>query len=205
MGSISSLEEMAVGVLDGVMTYFSEVGRPLNIAYRTPHKWRKTSGHGESRKLIQFPLLSPGFRYLVAELRSKAIEKERDPVSWFNYIEAPVQLLPIGRHGNDDIEGFVLADIHDLAGARFWPVDFPSDVVTFLFTGFGPAADRVRVLGELTGFYRDVIRFAGEDIRILARIEASLCELATGLGVALRQYRDQQSRGADNETAVGDE
>lgn len=186
-------------ILEDLLALFAQWGEPLDshddIKFQRQIDGRNANtGYPRSTGRRAVPILfGKEFRFVAAELIEKFRQRHANTVPGL-YIDGPSgDVLPIYRHGDTDVEGFIVASVGDLAGARLYPIVVPADVVGFSVSLLGSQADRVRFLCELAGVYRDAVRFGGQSVRVECSLVGSLRNIVGLLRVVFGEYCDDES------------
>lgn len=188
-------------VLESALSLLAECGEPFDIDthislerhIHRPNRDEIRDEGGRTVPGVDRRLFGIEFFSTASQLLSKAWQRERNaPTS--GYI-APVgtDVVPIYRHDNASVEGFVLTRVGHLAGARIYPVEIPVDAIDFSLSLLGSAADRIRFLGELTRVYCDAVRFSGQAVGFGRKLRTSLRYLVGALGMLLSADAKPQS------------
>lgn len=199
-----SVETEAAAVLETVAARRAEWGLPPDLPDDVELE-RYIDSRPDSRPVTSIDsLLVPGilsldFSLMCSELVAKSRIRQRDRSTSGYRIGTDLTLLPIYRNGSRHIEGFMLTDVDEPAFTRLWPTKFPRDQMHLLVSGIRPLSDRVRLLSEITCLYCDAVGVAGQFVGLQARLLSTLSDLATGLRIALREYRDQQTDRTNND------
>lgn len=196
---ISSEVELGTRVLEDALVLLTERGYPQNghtHVREDGHRQRREPGNGEaaaSERLFVGTLFGSESRFVYGELVAKFREREQHAASGGYIIPFARHVLPIYRDRHYDAQGFILAGVDHLAGARVWPAVTPRHEIALSVSLLGAPADRIRFLGELTCIYSDAIRLSGQGISLAAPLIRSLSDLVALLRIELRENRNEKS------------
>ena len=160
-------EEWVSAVLDDALALFAERGEPLNGHDDIKLSRKSQVSSVSDGRVEQIAAPDPGLLFgteffaIVSQFLEKAWQRDHNTSAGVHVDRRVGQVFPLYSNGDANPEGFVLASVGDLAGRRIWPVVVPADVIRFSLTSFGPAANRVRVLSEVTSLYCDAVRVSG--------------------------------------------
>lgn len=197
--------ETASRVLDDSLAWFAERGEPLNrhddIQHQREIHRRESDGAvgagGPIEKLLLF-----GFelKSVAMDLVSKFREKHLNSPAAL-YVDCGMgDIFPIYSNSGRDIQGFVLSRVDDLAGCRIYPAIIPADQIGLSISSFGPAANRIRFLSELTSIYSHAVGITSQTVRFHGSLVTSFRNLVGLLRIELRPYRNDESRSTGHTT-----
>ncbi|MEY8577242.1 hypothetical protein AALI21_02900 [Corynebacteriaceae bacterium 6-324] len=190
--------ETASRILDDSLAWFAQRGEPLDGHDDIEHQGhinRRDSdvSVGARASLAESVLFGPELLSVVTDLVGKFWQKHFQAGPSL-YIDRGVgDIFPIYSNGGRDIDSFVLSRVDNLAGCRIYPTEIPVDEIRLSLAGFGPAANRIRFLSELTSIYSQAVGLTSQSIRFNGRLVASFRNLVGLLRIELRPYSEEQS------------
>lgn len=202
--------ETASRILDDSLAWFAQRGAPLNS-----HDDIQFQGHEDERRphtqeaflsgsSLESSLFGSELGSVVRDLVGQFWEKDFHRGSSL-YIGCGVSdVFPIYSNSGRDIEGFVLSRVDNLAGCRIYPTVIPADEIRFSLASFGPAANRIRFLSELTSIYSQAVGLTSQSVRFHGRLVASFRDLIGFLRIELSAYRNEQSETTRDGTNDGE-
>ncbi len=192
--------ETASRVLDDSLAWFAERGEPLNRHDDIQHqrkfnRWHSDGAVRAGRPIEKLLLFGFELKSVAMDLVSKFREKHLNGPAAFYVDRGMGDIFPIYSNSGRDIQGFVLSRVDDLAGCRIYPAVIPADQIGLCIASFGPAANRIRFLSELTSIYSHAVGITSQTVRFHGSLVTSFRNLVGFLRIELRPYRNDKSGG----------